>query len=343
MSLRPLSFACCLVLCACSGAATAQIGAPQPASKRELFSVARWTAPAHRDLHKTWISRELEKASAPVLFVSDSSTADVYLYSLKTLKLTGTINGFDQPQGECADSKGDVWVTDTNALAIYELSHQGRLENTIDDTDGYPVGCAWDSTTGSLAVMDLFGAGSTAGNVLVFAKGTKLPVTVTNNTQYTYDFGGYDADGNLFFDGRDANGNYMLSELPKGGKSANTVTLTGGKLYFPGMVQWDSTKSELIVGDQSCAGGYSSCLYRISLSGSTGKIVGSLQLKDSGGSAVCDLVQGVEYGGEIAGSDFDFCGSPPSATYLWPYPAGGAPKLSNAKTDVEPIGAAVSP
>lgn len=328
-------------LCACSGTAPPTApGAATPA--RWQTSVATRTAPLHADRRTSWTASELAKAKGPLLFVSDAGTADVYIYKLPNLKVVGTITGFSQPQGECSDNKGDVWVTDTNAQTIYELSHHGRLENELSDSSGYPAGCAWDATTGNLAVMNLFGTGSTNGAVLIYVHGSGSPVPYTNTGQYYYNFGGYDSSGNLFFDGGDSNGNFMLSELPHGSESAYTVKLSGGTIYYPGMVQWDSSKHDLIVGDQSCGNVYVSCLYAVTISQKTGTIGMETKLQNSNGGQICDLVQGVEFGSQIAGSDYDFCGSLPSSTYLWPYPGGGSPSQYNSTTDSAPVGATIS-
>ncbi len=332
-------FAC--ALCACSGSAPpAAPGGATPA--RWQTSVAVRTAPWHADRRRSWISSELAHVKGSVLFVSDAGTADVYIYTLPALKVVGTITGFSQPQGECSDNKGNVWITDTNAQTIYQLSHHGRLENELSDSSGYPAACAWDATTGNLAVMNLFGTGSTNGAVLIYAHGSGSPVPYTNTGQYYYNFGGYDASGNLFFDGSDSSGNFMLAELPAGSKSASTIKLSGGTIYFPGMVQWDSAKHDLIVGDQSCGNAYVSCLYAVTVSQKTGTIGTQTNLQNSSGGQVCDLVQGVEFGSQIGGSDYDFCGSTPSATYLWPYPGGGSPSRSNTTTDSAPVGATIS-
>ena len=149
------------VLCACGGNAAA------PA-----FGVA--PAP-HPDRRNTWISPELARTQAPLLFVSDAGTADVYIYNVKTLKVIGTITGFAQPQGECSDNKGNVWVTDASGETVYELSHRGHLENELVEKDATPVGCAWDPTTGNLAVMSLLGVPSQSGGVLLFLKGSRTP------------------------------------------------------------------------------------------------------------------------------------------------------------------------
>ena len=53
------------------------------------------------------------------------------------------------------------------------------------------------------------------------------------------------------------------------------------------------------------------------------------------------MVQGAIYGKQIAGSDLNFCGGV-NATYLWPYPTGGAANGSDATVDSAPVGAAIS-
>lgn len=329
------------MLSAC-GAATPQ-ALDGLVSDRMPTSVARWAGASRLDRRRTWLSAELAHTHSPLLFVSDSGTADVYIYKLPELKVVGTITGFSQPQGECSDNKGNVWVTDTNAQTIYELSHRGQLENALTDSTGYPDGCAWDATTGDLAVMSLFGTDSASGAVLVYPPGSSNPQEFSNPKQYFYNFGGYDSAGDLFFDGRDQSGNFILSELAKGASSAKTIALTGGTVYFPGMVQWDREKGDLIVGDQSCGNSYVSCLYSVKVGTKGGTIERRTNLKGYSGSPICDLVEGVQFGKQIAGSDNDFCGYTPSTTYVWPYPAGSPPTDYNKVTDSTPVGAAVSP
>jgi hypothetical protein len=327
-------------LCACNGGLSTEPSAAVIPG-RASTSVARWSRLAHPDRRPSWISPKMAAAKSPLLFVSDAGTADVYIYRLPGLKLLARITGFSQPQGECSDNKGNVWVTDTNADAIYELSHSGRLENVLKSTAGHPDACAWDSTTGNLAVMTLFSGSGSSGAVMVYRKGSGTPSQYTNPQQVYYNFGGYQ-DGNLYFDGRDANGTFMLSELPKGAKAAHTIVLSGGTIYFPGMVQWDANANDLIVGDQACVQTYTSCLYQVNAATKTGTIAGTTDLESSSGGEVCDLVQGVEYDGEIAGSDNDFCASAAGTTYLWAYPAGGGPTNQNDHVDTTPVGATIS-
>lgn len=330
-----------VVLAGCGSRPVAVPAAPGALPDRSATSVALRLIPNRPDRRRSWISPALARAKSSVLYVSDPGTSDVYAYNVPSLEMIGTITGFSQPQGECSDAKGNVWITDANAKTIYELSHHGHLENELADTAGYPDACAWDPTTGNLAVMNIFGIGSTAGSVLIYAHGSQSAPYV-NPDQYFYNFGGYDSAGNLFFDGRAADGTFVLSELPKGADTAHTLKVTGGVIYFPGMVEWDALKHYLVVGDQSCGNVYSSCVYAVKIGQKSATIARRTDLRDSGGGAVCDLVQGTLFNKQIAGSDDAFCGSTASATYLWPYPGGGAPTRHVENSDSMPVGATIS-
>jgi hypothetical protein len=338
---REVLFVVIAGLTACRG----NSAAPAPGSVAQgsgAASLARGPLVSRPDRGRTWIASELAKGKVPALFVSDAGSDDVYIYKLPSLKVLGKITGFSQPQGECSDSKGNVWIVDTGTKIIYELSHHGQLQNELSDKVGFPIACAWDPKTGNLAVMDIFGPSGVAGDVLVYPHGTGVPEIYTNPDQYYYNFGGYDAKGNLFFDGRDEGGSFMLSELPSRAQTAETITVSGGTIYFPGMVEWDAKRRRLVVGDQSCDNVYSSCAYTMAISAQQGTIKDRISLQNSDGGQICDMVQGTLYGSKIAGSDFNFCGSGSSATYLWPYPAGGRAVRENDGVNTTPVGAALS-
>lgn len=301
----------------------------------------------HHDLSPSSISPEITKTQK-VLFVSDAGTDDVYLFKVGTLKHLGTITGFDNPQGACSDNKGNVWITNLDGQDIVEYSHEGVLENTLTDTTGYPVGCAWDSTTGDLAVTNLFDLSSESGAVLIYHHASGSPTAYRNTAQFYYYFAGYDAKGNLFFDGRNgSSGAFMLSELPKGAAKAHSIEIIGGTISFPGTVEWYATGDYLIVGDQLCGDTNAACLYHLTIAHKAGTIAGKTNLKGYTGDNLCDLVQGTEYGTEFLGSDYNYGGSTctgaPTTSYQWPFPGGKNPSVySTGPTESEPIGAAVS-
>lgn len=288
------------------------------------------------------LPREPAGTAGKRLFVSDAGTGDINVYDVPSLKLVTILQGFARPGGECADGKGNVFVTDGSANIIYKLSYSGRIESRLSDTTGNPDGCAWDPKNRDLAVFNIVGTRSSPGAVLIYHHAVGSPKTYVNPKQFFYDLGGYDSGGNLFFDGSNAQGKFMLSELPAKGSSASTIAVSGAKIYSAGMVQWDADSGYLDVGDQNCGNATTSCLYQMSISGKRATVKNTIALKSSTGSQICDLVQGIIAYGELFGSDFDYCGYAPSATYGWSYPAGGSPRKAYKKNVSEPIGAAIA-
>ncbi|MGB8910550.1 MAG: hypothetical protein WCC84_17530, partial [Candidatus Cybelea sp.] len=195
----------------------------------------------HPDHRASWVSPDVKKTRA-VLFASDAGTDDVYMYTMPGLELKGTRTGFDNPAGECNDSAGNVWVVSQGTSPkITELSHAGKiLGKPLADPTGYPSSCAIDPTTGNLAVTNIGGFSSTAGDVLVYANAKGTPTVVSNPSTYSYYFDGYDDSGNLFADGRTQSGSFVLSECAAGcvGATMTTISISGGPIDFPGFVQW---------------------------------------------------------------------------------------------------------
>ena len=119
----------------------------------------------------------------------------------------------------------------------------------------------------------------------------------------------------------------------------SSINISGGTIDFPGGVNWTST-SGLVVGDQECNGS-GSCLYAITVAGSTGTITGSTPLTNYNGGA-CDVDQGtMARGGNVFAGGCITESSAPSTAARWHYPTGGVP--TNYSTSVsEPIGAAIT-
>ncbi len=316
-------------------------------------------APLHVDHRKSWVSPEIARLPR-ILFVSDDSTNDVLIFSMPDLTLRGTLTGFDVPQGLCSDTSGNIWVTNMGTLTIIELSRSGTVISVLTDPDGYPVACAVDPTSGDLAVANIYNKSlSGSGEVEIYKAGGGTPTSLANPDQYYYDQVGYVsgsgsgknrgqrnvAPGNLFVDGRTYSGSFILSELPPGSSAFHTINLSGGTIYFPGMVQWYTPGNYLAVGDQLCGDVPASCIYHVKIFGNTGKIKGHTSLSNYLGGSVCDLVQGViganglKY---VAGGDFEACGYANSSVNRWAYPAGGTPTNFNDSVVTEPIGAAIS-
>lgn len=314
--------------------------------RAEIPSPAIRNVAAHPNRGKSWISPDA-KGAPRLLFISDYGASDVLIFKMPGMVLKGTLTGFDFPEGECSDSSGNIWIANTGALEIQQYSRTGTLLKTISDSYGYPASCAFDKN-GNLAVANIESTTAGAGNIVVYANATGSGTVYTNPAFFQYFFVGYDPNGNLFFDGTNSSRtSSYLAELPAGSSNTTLISLSGGTLYLAGFVQWYRNGNYLALGDQTCGANFS-CVYWVSVSGSTGTITGTTQLQDFENYEVCDLVQGViAANGEryLAGMDYEAnCGFTPTTTVnRWRWDAGGVPTNYNSTASfTEPIGAAIS-
>jgi hypothetical protein len=229
-------------LCAIIGAALAGCGVPNaagpvpnaadPVSNAASVS-SNFSKVRHRDAR---------------LFISDYEAQQIYIYTVPAFRLIKTISNVGQPQGECSDNRGDVWVTSN--FQIFEFDHAGSLVRTQNDPFGFPgVGCEWDPTTGNLAVTNI-NVYCCSGTVLIYPGGSGTPSQFGVADGRLYYYVGYHSRGNLFFDAEDLNYAFLLGELPKGGK-ARDIDVSGGPIGWEGMVQ-SGGPSTLYVGDITC-------------------------------------------------------------------------------------------
>lgn len=191
-------------------------------------------------------------------------TIDVYVYQYSLAgQQIGQLGGFSDPVGLCTDPSGDLYVVDAGKELIYEYAPGGSLPFYIyDDLGEEPNSCAVDPTTGDLAVTN-------SGNVLVFPPGSSgTPTAYTASNMSSYAYCNYDASGNLFVDGAQQIKSLRLAELPKGSSSMTAITISNlpKGTHRPGGIQWDGQYVAL-------SDGLANFIYRISVSGSSGKIV----------------------------------------------------------------------
>jgi hypothetical protein len=320
------------------GAGTGMTGMGHTAHvlNRHVTITSLKTAKVHSDHHKSWVSPDVVRAPR-LLFESDSGTNDVYIYTLPALALKGTLTGWNEPQGECSDKNGNIWVTNTNSNQIVQLSRTGSIMNTLTDSYGYPVGCAINPTNGDLAVTDIFDF-SGAGGIILYANASGSGTRITNPAQYEYFFDGYDANGNLYVDGFSyPSFTFTISVLPSGSSTMSTASISGTQPAFPGMVQWYRVGNYLAVGDQSGPSGSDVLWY--SVSGTSLTYTGVTNLQNSSGGGISDLVQGVIAANNqkyLAGGD-----AGAGTVNRWMWDAGGMPTNTNSGLSL-PIGAAVS-
>jgi hypothetical protein len=249
-------------------------------------------------------------AGNELLFVSDTITSDVYVYSYPQGKLAYTLTGFTDPAGECAAPNGDVFITNTGASNILEFAPNSQYPlEQLKDPGYFPVGCSVDPTTGNLAVTNFSSSSSTLGDVVIYKHAKGRPTGhYTDPNLAEPSLCGYDGAGNLFVDGQGpSSGPFAFAELPKGGTKLKDITLDQ-PIAFGGGVQWDG--KYVAVGDQS-----NNTIYRFAISGRSGTKAGKTVLR--GATQIFQFwIQGSKvigadaYGGDVG---------------KWQYPAGGRP------------------
>ena len=306
-------------------------GNPQPS---ETFP----TAANDHYVGKSWVAADIKQIPR-LLFVSDNNY-DVYILRLPDLKWKGELTGFSEPQGMCADLSGNVWVANEADAKMTLLSHDGSHLRDLSDPDGDPSTCAIDPTTGDLAVVNtgIYGGSGSPGEILIFTAASGTPTAKTIPNFFYYNFGGYDNDGNLFAIGRTSAHTTVLGVIPKGSSTGNDITITNGRINDPGFVQWYAPRNVLAVDDQECTHESTSCLYQLSISGSTGKIVRSTTFNYGRYKyPKCGFAQG-----EIAAYAQRYFIAPCNGIDRWPYPGGGAPINQNRDPQINAYAVAIS-
>ena len=264
-------------------------------------------------------------ARGALLYVSDTETSDVYVFSYPQGKLQQTLTGFADPAGECVDKSGNVFIANTGGSNIVEYAHGGSSPiATLKDKGYFPLGCSVDPTTGNLAVTNFSTTGSAAGNVVIYKKAKGRPKRhYADPSIYQMLLCGYDAAGNLFVDGLTQSYGGVVAELRHGGAKLRDVALDRS-IYNPGGVQWDG--KHVAIGDQS-----SNTIYQFRIKNGKAKTASSTKL--GGASLVFQFwIDGNKVIGPDAGA---------ADVGIWKYPQGGSPVKTIAGVYV-PLGAAIS-
>jgi len=263
--------------------------------------------------------------SAGLLYVSDTVSNEVYVYSYPKGKLVQTLSGFYEPAGECVDDAGNVYIANTGGSNVLEYAHGGTTPIAALKDNGYfPVGCSVDPTTGDIAVTNFSTNSSTRGDLVIYKAGKGRPkARYTNAKLFQMLLCGYDDKGNLFVDGLTQGSSFAFAELAKGGSALTNVTLDQS-IGSAGGVEWDG--KYVAVGDQS-----TNTIYQFAIGGKKGKKTGSTVL---GGAT--EVFQFWIAGGKVIGPD-----AAVGDVGIWAYPAGGSP-LKTIGGLYAPLGAAVS-
>jgi hypothetical protein len=306
-------------------AAFAACGAPQA----PIAPALQQSTPAARNAgrERSWMLPEAKNED--LLYVSNVYTITVYSYPKG--KLVGTLSDFDKPYGECVDTKGNVWVTDSSFGKIYEYRHGGmKAIHTLKDPEYVPYGCAVDPTTGDLAVANYSDASAREGDVAVYRKAKGTPKSYVGYGFYYYYDCGYDAKGNLYVDGlNDYGENFEFGELAKGGAEIEDILLPNS-IRFPGGIEWDG--QYVAVGDNA-----GEAIYQYTFSKGKATLEGTTTLTGAGNVG--------QFG--IAGSTVvtpnQFFSKSGSGVLYYPYPAGGTATQTITNGVFYPFSAVISP
>ncbi|HEU5479584.1 MAG TPA: hypothetical protein VFU90_07100, partial [Candidatus Tumulicola sp.] len=199
--------------------------APEALPQARILARLGRGLPAHSSSGRSWM--DPSAVTSDLLYVSDTDTSEVYVFSYPQGKPKGALTGFTDPAGVCVDAHGNVFVTNTGGFNVLEYAHGGTTPiATLKDAGYFPVGCSVDPKTGNLAVTNFATSSSTQGNVVIY-KGAKGRPTgfYTNPNMSEMLLCGYDASGNLFVDGTTASSAAKFAELPSGKTKLVLLTL----------------------------------------------------------------------------------------------------------------------
>jgi hypothetical protein len=176
-----------------------------------------------------------------LLYVSYGSSVLVYDYGTTTE--VGQLSYFSHAAGSCTDPSGDVYVTNYGAADVIEFAHGGSKPiQTLIDPSPYATDCAFDPSTGNLAVINKYGQSEySPGNVAIYTKAKGKPKTYKIKGFTTYVSGSYDARGNLLVSAAPAS-SYVVefAMLQHRSNAFKAATLQrSGNFKYPGYVRWD--------------------------------------------------------------------------------------------------------
>jgi hypothetical protein len=283
----------------------------------------------HRNTEKSWMS---PAAAGPLLYVSDIGAEDVDVFSYPAGKQVGTLTGFNEPAGICADRKGDVFIADGGNNSIVEYAHGGTTPiATLQGVGpGTPLGCSVDPKSGNLAVTNFTSAPAESGSVLFYTKARGAPQQY-KALYHTY-FCAYDDGGNLYIDGFATNGREAVIEYAKGQSSPTQIEVETSPGWAGGLA-WNGKNllMEDPIADKYVPGQPRNAIYVMSVA-----------------SDIATVDQVMPLGGAVDVSEFAVRGKTAIAADAsngnvgyYPYPQGGNP--AKTLTDFyEPLGVAIS-
>lgn len=164
--------------------------------------------------------------------------------------------------GECADRRGNVWITDDGK--VLEYAHGGAAPVGSLNVDA--TACAINPRNGDLALTN-----QSSGDIAIYKNAKGTPKVYSDPNVPGFFYCAYDNAGNLFITADSTQ--YSLAELAKGANAIATITYP--KAGYLGSVFWDG--SYLVIAE---SGEYNIpvTLDQVVVAGSQATIVSSLEL-----------------------------------------------------------------
>lgn len=267
-------------------------------------------AQAHRD---SWLKPG--SSGGDLMYVADG-TYDVWVLSFPGAQVVGDLAAGSRPWGLCSDSKGDVFVTESDK--VVEYAHGGTSPINTLSADG-AFSCSWDPSTGNLAVVER------PNSIAIFPNGSGSPEVYTDDNFLEFNYCAYDGNGDLFADGEAEGSNpSILVELDTTSGTFSDISLNE-KIYLQDL-QWDG--KYLAIDDDS-----GRSINRIKVSGTTGTVEGTTHLSGATFYGYWTWLEGGTFISPIFTGGHD-----DKAMDFWSYPSGGKPSKRLPRSDFKSKG-----
>ncbi len=339
---RTLVFCAVSVLfagCAGGGSPFSPNANPANVDLSRTLLTPRVVNPAPRNVPSVYRIRPNCCAYSKTLFVTDafggsSFTGAVYAFDYPSGTLLGTLpappEGWSEVQGACVDKSGNAYFANTALSTIDEYSHSGTFIATLSDPNQFPVSCAFDRSTGNLAVSNIIDTSGGPGSITIYNAGVLQNTYYPPNMSRVYSSGYEAGTGTLWLSGSNS-GSLSVFDTFAGGVFT-PFTIQGGSFQVGGGFQWSALTKSMNAG--GATGSNQTALLHVSPSM---KVVGATVLHC--GRSFCPVVEYFIKGPRVTiidARDLD--------VLMFDYPAGGHPikKIAGAPF-VQPIGVVVSP
>lgn len=288
-------------------------------------STAQIVGPAY-DMAGTVKHRQSGTSGGPYLYVASQSGA-IYLFEYPSGHQLAEFYVDGRAFGDCRDADGNVFITaqkeDAGSGLIYEFAGGGSSRLKLLTETEPVMDCSYDTATGNLAAANSATTRASAGSVAVYAGAQGSPTLYPAPPYFSaIESVAYDDAGNLFVGGAGKNRSgapFTLAELPVGTSTFTQISLNHqfGTKYASYNIQWND--GGLAVTDFPGKRKGPDEIYRVSLSGSIGTIVGSTRLKEHGLKSLFHSAWTWIEGNSVLAPTRGGIG-------IWPYPRGGKAK-----------------